>query len=74
MFFLLALVWNTPYVFWVLGGIFAIYFIAGVVLLLIARNMFLSRPKFLSQTLAELRRDVEGLRRAAAAKKDEAGS
>jgi uncharacterized membrane protein YqjE len=30
MFFLLALVWDTPYRFWVLGGIFGIYFIAGV--------------------------------------------
>jgi uncharacterized membrane protein YqjE len=73
MFFLLAFFWNTPYLFWVLGGIFGIYFVAGIVLLLVARNMILSRPKFLSQTLAELRRDVEGLRRAIATKKDEAG-
>jgi len=71
-FFVLALAWDTPYRFWVLGGIFGIFFIIGVVLLLIARNMFLTRPKFLSQTLAELRRDVEGLRQAVATKKDEA--
>lgn len=72
MFFLLALVWDTDYFLWVLGGIFAIYFVAGIGLLLIARNMIMNRPKFLSQTLAELRRDVEGIRRIAAAKKDEA--
>jgi uncharacterized membrane protein YqjE len=71
MFFLLALVWNTPYVFWVLGGIFGFYFIVGIGLLLVARNMIRTRPKFLSQTIAELRRDVEGLNRAMAAKKDE---
>jgi uncharacterized membrane protein YqjE len=74
MFFLLALFWDTEYRLWVLGGIFGIYFVAGIGLLLIARHMILSRPRFLSQTLAELRRDVEGLRRAAATKKDEISS
>jgi uncharacterized membrane protein YqjE len=72
MFFIIALAWGTPYQFWVIGAIFAIYFGAGIGLFFLARHMILSRPKFLSQTLAELRRDVEGLRRAAAAKKDEA--
>jgi uncharacterized membrane protein YqjE len=72
MFFLLALFWDTEYRLWVLGGIFGIYFAIGLVLFFIARNMILSRPKFLSQTIAELRRDVEGLRRAVATKKDEA--
>jgi uncharacterized membrane protein YqjE len=71
-FFLLALFWDTQYRLPVLGIIFGIYFIAGIGLLLVARNMILTRPKFLSQTIAELRRDVEGLRRAAAEKKDEA--
>jgi uncharacterized membrane protein YqjE len=71
MFFLLALFWDTEYRLWVLGGIFGIYFAVGIGLLLVARRMILSRPKFLSQTLAELRRDVEGLRRAAATKQDE---
>src|ERR1700683_409424 len=71
-FFVLALFWDTEYRLWVVGGIFAIYFLIGVVLFLIARNMVLSRPKFLSQTIAELRRDVEGLNRAIATKKDEA--
>jgi uncharacterized membrane protein YqjE len=73
MFLIVALVWDTPYVFWVLGGIFAIYFILGVSLLLVARNMIRSRPKFLSQTIAELRRDVEGLSRSVA-KEDEVQS
>jgi len=72
MFLLLALFWDTEYRLPVLGIIFGIYFVAGIGLLLVARNMILTRPKFLSQTIAELRRDVEGLRHAAAAKKDEA--
>ncbi len=72
MFFLLALFWNTEYRLLVLGIIFGIYFVAGIGLLLVARNMVLNRPRFLSQTLAELRRDAEGLRHALAAKKDEA--
>jgi uncharacterized membrane protein YqjE len=72
MYFVIALSWDTPYRMWVIGGIFGIYFVVGIVLLLLARNMVLNRPKFLSQTIAELRRDVESLRHAAAAKKDEA--
>jgi uncharacterized membrane protein YqjE len=70
-FFLLALFWDTSYRLYVLGWIFVFYFAFGVGLLFLARNLILNRPKFLSQTLAELRRDVEGLRQAAA-KKDEA--
>jgi uncharacterized membrane protein YqjE len=73
MLFLLALFWDTQYRLGVLGGIFGIYFVIGISLLLVARNTILSRPKFLSQTLAELRRDAEGLRHAAATKKDEVG-
>jgi uncharacterized membrane protein YqjE len=65
MFFFLALFWDTQYRLLVLGSIFGIYFLASVVFVLIARHLILHRPKFLSQTLAELRRDVEGLRRAA---------
>jgi len=72
MFFLLALFWDTEYRLAVLAGIFAIYFAIGIICFLVARNMILTRPKFLSQTLAELRRDVEGLRQAGAAKKEEA--
>src|ERR1700727_2108864 len=61
-YFLIALSWDTPYRMWVIGGIFGIYFVVGIILLLIARNMVLNRPKFLSQTISELRRDVESLR------------
>jgi len=72
-FFVLAFFWDTHRLR-ALGIIFLIYFIIGVSLLLVARKMVLSRPKFLSQTIAELRRDVEGLNRAIAAKKDEVES
>ena len=71
-FFLIAMFWDTEYRLWVVGGIFGVYLLIGIVSLLAARNMFLNRPRFLSQTIAELRRDVEGLNRAVAAKKEEA--
>jgi len=74
MFFILALAWDTPYRFWVIGGIFAIYFVAGAGLFFAARDMVLNRPRFLSQTIAELKRDAEGLSRTMAIKKDEAQS
>ena len=60
MFFLIALFWENRLI--VLGIVFGFYLIASVVLLFIARSMILSRPKFLSHTLAELRRDAESLR------------
>ena len=44
---------------------------AAIVFVLIARSMILNRPKFLAQTLAELRSDVEGLRKPLATNKDE---
>jgi uncharacterized membrane protein YqjE len=69
-FFVLALFWDTHRLL-VLGIIFGIYFVIGIVLFLVARNMVLTRPKFLAQTIAELRRDVEGLNRVIATKKDE---
>jgi uncharacterized membrane protein YqjE len=73
MLFLLAACWDSEGRLWVIGGIFAVYLLAGLSLLLYARRMIFNRPKFLSQTLAELRRDVEGLKQAAAAatKKEE---
>jgi uncharacterized membrane protein YqjE len=71
MFFLLALVWDYPeYRLLVLGLIFALYFIGGVALFFFARNMIVNRPKFLSQTLAELRRDAETLRESLPIKKE----
>ena len=48
-----------------------IYLLIGIVSAVIARNMIVNRSRFLSQTLAELKRDVEGLRHAVAIKKDE---
>jgi len=62
--FVIAYYWYT-HRFLVLGIVFGVYLLASVILLLVARYMLLNRPKFLSQTLTELRRDVEGLRTAA---------
>jgi uncharacterized membrane protein YqjE len=70
LFFLVVTFWDNRVL--LLGIISGVSVLASVVLVLVARNMILNRPKFLSQTLAELRRDVEGLRRAVATKKDEA--
>jgi uncharacterized membrane protein YqjE len=64
MFFLVVLAWDSGYILWIIGGIFVVYFLGGILCLVMARNMIMGRPKFLSQTLAELRRDVEGLRQA----------
>ena len=61
MLWLLALVWDTQYRLCVIGGIALVYFIVAAVSLLIARNMIFSRPRFLGQTIEELKRDVEGL-------------
>jgi uncharacterized membrane protein YqjE len=71
MYFIIAMFWDTEYRLYVIGGIFGVYFFAGIILLLIIRNMVVGRPKFLSQTIAELRRDVEGLNKAIATKKEE---
>jgi uncharacterized membrane protein YqjE len=72
MFYIIAATWETEYRFWVIGGIFLVYLLSGFVCFLFARSMIFNRPKFLSQTLAELRRDVEGLKHAVAlAKKSE---
>jgi len=62
--FVIAYYWYTHRLL-VLGIVFGVYLLASVILLLVARYMLLNRPKFLSQTLTELRRDVEGLRTAA---------
>jgi uncharacterized membrane protein YqjE len=71
MYFIIAMFWDTEYRLWVIGGIFAVYFAVGILLAFIARYMILNWPRFLSQTLTELRRDVEGLRKTAAAKPSE---
>ncbi len=64
MLWILAAVWDTEYRLWVIGGIFALYFIIGIISVFAARNMIMNRPKFLGQTLDELRRDVDSLQAA----------
>jgi uncharacterized membrane protein YqjE len=71
MFFMIAIAWPTPYRLCVIGSICLVYLIVGTILLLIARRMIIDRPRFLSQTLTELRKDAEGLRNAVAPKKEE---
>jgi uncharacterized membrane protein YqjE len=61
MLWILALVWDTHYRLWVIGGITGLYLLVGLIALAMARNMIFSRPRFLGQTLDELKRDVEGL-------------
>jgi uncharacterized membrane protein YqjE len=61
MLWVLAAVWDTHYRLWVIGGIALLYFIIAAICAIVARNMVMSRPRFLGQTLEELRRDVEGL-------------
>jgi uncharacterized membrane protein YqjE len=60
MFFLIALFWEHLPI--VLGIVFGFYALASLGLFVAARSMIRKRPKFLSHTLAELRRDVESLR------------
>jgi uncharacterized membrane protein YqjE len=61
MLWLLALVWDTPYRLWVIGGITGFYLLVGLIAAIVARNMIFYRPRFLGQTIDELKRDVEGL-------------
>lgn len=69
LFFLVVTFWDDRVL--MLGSISVVCAVVSVVLILVTRNMILNRPKFLSQTIAELRRDVEGLRQAMAAKEEE---
>jgi uncharacterized membrane protein YqjE len=64
MYFLIAMFWDTSYRLWVIGGIFGVYLLGGFILYAIARNMISTRPRFLSQTLSELKRDAESLSKA----------
>jgi uncharacterized membrane protein YqjE len=60
---IIAFFWSGPYRLWAVGGVFALYLFVGVVAILVASNMIRNRPKLLEQTIAELRRDVEGIGR-----------
>ena len=70
-FLIIAAFWDTEYRYWAFAGIIAVYLLIGLGSILAISNMIRSRPKFLSQTIAELRRDVEGLSKTIATKKDE---
>jgi len=60
MFFLVVAFWEQRVL--VLGIICSVGVIGCAVLVLVARKMIIERPKFLSHTLAELKRDVERLK------------
>jgi uncharacterized membrane protein YqjE len=68
---ILAAFWDTQYRLLVIGLIFALYLIGAVAGFFVAYSLFVTRPKLLSQTIAELRRDVEGLKRLTTAKMEE---
>jgi uncharacterized membrane protein YqjE len=64
-FFLMVLI---VAIFWaekvlVISIILGVYLLGGLVCVAIARGMLAHRPKLLEQTLAELRKDAEGLRK-----------
>jgi len=71
MYLLIAMFWDTEYRLWVIGGILGGYLLVGILLLIVVRNMIVNRPKLLSQTIAELRKDAEGLSKALIPKKAE---
>ena len=60
LFFLVVTFWE--HAVFVLGAVTAVSLLISVSLVLAARALIRNRPKFLAQTLAELRRDVEGIR------------
>ena len=60
LFFLVATFWEERVI--VLAIISGFCAISSAVLVLVVKQMIKGRPKFLSQTIAELRKDVEGLR------------
>ena len=66
-FFLIVVFWAHRVL--MLGIVFVVCVLASTLLVLIARRMIHDRPRFLAQTLTELRRDVEGLRPPPAAPK-----
>ena len=70
-FLIIAAFWDTEYRYWAMTGIIAVYLLIGLASILAISKMIRNRPRFLSQTIAELRRDVEGLSRSIASKKDE---
>jgi uncharacterized membrane protein YqjE len=59
LFFLVVLFWDQRVV--TLSIVLAVSVLMSVILVLVARRLALATPKFLGQTLAELRRDAESL-------------
>jgi uncharacterized membrane protein YqjE len=64
MFGIIAALWYSGYVIYVIFGIFAIYLAIALGLFLYIRSVLVNRPPFLDQTLTELKRDVEGFQAA----------
>lgn len=60
-FWIIAAFWSTPYRLLVIGLVFAVYLAGGIIAAGMAGAMMKTWPGFLSQTIKELRRDVEGL-------------
>jgi len=60
LFSLVAIFWEDRE--YVLPAISIFCAISSAILVLVVKHMIKTRPKFLSQTIAELRKDVEGLR------------
>jgi len=58
---LVLILWETPYLFWGVGGIAFFYFLITAGCAFYASRVLHNRPRFLGQTLDELRRDAEGL-------------
>ena len=61
---ILATVWDTAYRLWVIFGIFGIYLVIAAGCFFYAKRVLFDRPRFLDQTLTELKRDVEGFQAA----------
>ena len=61
MLLIVAIFWD--YKVLVLSIILAIYVIAGLVFAMIAKTMAANRPKLMEHTMAEIRKDVDSLRK-----------
>ncbi len=59
---LLVAVWDTPNRIWVAAGLPIAFVIAGLVALMVLRHLIGQQSPLFRHSLAELRRDAEGLR------------
>ena len=60
-FWIIAAFWSGPYRLLVIGIIFGVYLLGGIIAAGVAGSLMKTWPGFLSQTIKELRKDVEGL-------------